>query len=312
MCFLAPRAATGLDTIAYNVISNRRAHKTRKSPSRRTRLAPHDGPLPTRARPDPAAPPGLPRPAARWTPASGAPATGCPPSASSRPATACSLITVRRALSELAREERLERTRGRGTFVLAPRIDRDFAGPLSFTEEMQRRGLDPQTRLVGRAARVGQRGGRRRPRARARVADAVPRAAAPRRRRAAPARAGAPAGRAVPGPARHRPRARLALRPAHRALRRAGGEGPRDSRAGPAPRARGATAGPRSRARRRCSSRASRSPRTAHRSSSAGRSCAATGRATTWSASWCDRTGTVLVHAEEERRHATPGRLVTR
>src|SRR4051794_25417983 len=59
-----------------------------------------------------------------------------------------SLITVRRALDELAREQRVERTRGRGTFVLAPRIDRDLDEPLSFSEEMQRRGLDPQTRLI--------------------------------------------------------------------------------------------------------------------------------------------------------------------
>ncbi len=61
----------------------------------------------------------------------------------------CSLITVRRALSELAREQRIERTRGRGTYVLRPRIDRDLAGTLSFTEEMQTRGLDAETRLVG-------------------------------------------------------------------------------------------------------------------------------------------------------------------
>jgi GntR family transcriptional regulator len=60
----------------------------------------------------------------------------------------CSLITVRRALSELAREGRLERTRGRGTTVLRPRIERDFAGTLSFAEEMQDRGLDPETRLL--------------------------------------------------------------------------------------------------------------------------------------------------------------------
>ena len=60
----------------------------------------------------------------------------------------CSLITIRRALGELVREQRLERTRGRGTFVLHPRIDRDFAGDLSFTEEMQTRGLDPETRLI--------------------------------------------------------------------------------------------------------------------------------------------------------------------
>ena len=60
----------------------------------------------------------------------------------------CSLITIRRALTELAREGRIERTRGRGTFALKPRIERDFADTRSFSEEMQRRGLDPETRLV--------------------------------------------------------------------------------------------------------------------------------------------------------------------
>jgi GntR family transcriptional regulator len=60
----------------------------------------------------------------------------------------CSLITVRRALTELAREQRIERTRGRGTFVLRPRLELDFGGNQSFTDEMQMRGLDPATRLV--------------------------------------------------------------------------------------------------------------------------------------------------------------------
>jgi GntR family transcriptional regulator len=60
----------------------------------------------------------------------------------------CSLITVRRALDELTREQRLERTRGRGTFVLAQRVDRDIAGALSFSEEMRQRGLAPETRLL--------------------------------------------------------------------------------------------------------------------------------------------------------------------
>jgi GntR family transcriptional regulator len=60
----------------------------------------------------------------------------------------CSLITVRRALTELSREQRLERTQGRGTFVLRPRIDRNLAEEKSFTEEMQVRGFDPGTRLV--------------------------------------------------------------------------------------------------------------------------------------------------------------------
>ena len=60
----------------------------------------------------------------------------------------CSLITVRRALDELSREGRLRRHQGRGTFVLPPRLERDIAEAQSFTEEMQRRGLDPETRLV--------------------------------------------------------------------------------------------------------------------------------------------------------------------
>jgi GntR family transcriptional regulator len=60
----------------------------------------------------------------------------------------CSLITVRHALGELVREQRIERTRGRGTFVLPPRIERDIAEALSFADEMERRGLDAATRLV--------------------------------------------------------------------------------------------------------------------------------------------------------------------
>jgi DNA-binding GntR family transcriptional regulator len=60
----------------------------------------------------------------------------------------CSLITVRRALAELALEGRIERTRGRGTHVLRQRIDHDFAGALSFDEQMQQHGLEATTKIV--------------------------------------------------------------------------------------------------------------------------------------------------------------------
>lgn len=60
----------------------------------------------------------------------------------------CSLITIRRALDELSRERRLNRSRGRGTFVTEPVIDRNFQGSLSFADEMRRLGREPTTRLV--------------------------------------------------------------------------------------------------------------------------------------------------------------------
>jgi GntR family transcriptional regulator len=60
----------------------------------------------------------------------------------------CSLITVRRALYELTREQRLERTPGRGTHVLRPRIDRDLADTNSFAQEMARLGMSPETKVL--------------------------------------------------------------------------------------------------------------------------------------------------------------------
>lgn len=60
----------------------------------------------------------------------------------------CSLITVRRALSELAREGRLVRARGRGTFVRRPPVIRDIAARAGFADEMRARGLEPYAVVV--------------------------------------------------------------------------------------------------------------------------------------------------------------------
>ena len=81
-------------------------------------------------------------------PASAGPGDRLPPERELAGIYGCCLITVRRALVELARERRMERTPGRGTTVLRPPIERDFAGTMSFTDEMQTRGLDPETRLI--------------------------------------------------------------------------------------------------------------------------------------------------------------------
>lgn len=64
----------------------------------------------------------------------------------------CSLITVRRALDELARERRLVRMRGRGTFVTRPPVDRNLQLLKSFSEDMRARGLSPGTRILAERA----------------------------------------------------------------------------------------------------------------------------------------------------------------
>lgn len=60
----------------------------------------------------------------------------------------CSLITIRRALDELAREGRLERTRGRGTFVTEPLIARNILGPAGFGDEIRSLGYQPYSVVV--------------------------------------------------------------------------------------------------------------------------------------------------------------------
>jgi GntR family transcriptional regulator len=71
-----------------------------------------------------------------------------PPERELAEAYGCSLITVRRALDELVREGRLERTRGRGTFVLGRPLPRDLAGQVAFSDEMRSFGLEAYAAVV--------------------------------------------------------------------------------------------------------------------------------------------------------------------
>ena len=153
-----------------------------------------------------------------------------------------------------------------------------------FTEEMQRRGLDAETRLLAARPEAASESVAAALDLAARLPHPVRGAAAPRRRRAAAARDGPPARRALPGPARLGPRAQLPVRAAHERY------GTSVERAREAlepvllPPARHGCSGCR-RAASRCSSRASPTRAMARRSSSGGPTSAATAPGTTSSAS---------------------------
>lgn len=60
-----------------------------------------------------------------------------------------SRITVRQAFERLVNEGFVYRRRGSGTFVSVPTIEQGLNRIISFTEDMQRRGLHPGTQVLG-------------------------------------------------------------------------------------------------------------------------------------------------------------------
>lgn len=64
-----------------------------------------------------------------------------------------SRMTARQAVQRLAADGLLYRVSGSGTFVAQPRVHRRVNQLLSFTKEMQRRGLEPSSQVVDSALR---------------------------------------------------------------------------------------------------------------------------------------------------------------
>jgi GntR family transcriptional regulator len=59
-----------------------------------------------------------------------------------------SRMTARQALKELEQEGYLERVRGRGSFVAVPKVQESLLELVSFSEDMQRRGLTASSKVL--------------------------------------------------------------------------------------------------------------------------------------------------------------------
>ena len=61
-----------------------------------------------------------------------------------------SRITVRNAIDELARQGKLEKVQGKGTFVLSKSIIQNLGNVYSFSREMEKQGKISSTKLLSR------------------------------------------------------------------------------------------------------------------------------------------------------------------
>ncbi|KRG14344.1 GntR family transcriptional regulator [Virgibacillus soli] len=59
-----------------------------------------------------------------------------------------SRMTVRQAITNLANERVLYRVKGKGTFVMAPKLEQSLQGLTSFTEDMKARGMKASSKLL--------------------------------------------------------------------------------------------------------------------------------------------------------------------
>ncbi|MCF6137771.1 GntR family transcriptional regulator [Pseudalkalibacillus berkeleyi] len=59
-----------------------------------------------------------------------------------------SRMTVRQAINNMVHNGELYRERGKGTFVAAPKLTYPLKGIFSFTEDMERKGLKPSTKVI--------------------------------------------------------------------------------------------------------------------------------------------------------------------